>query len=224
LKHDPERNAAAYLGGLLSGARRRMFERHIVDCEDCWREVDLGRRGRSVAESGREIAPQALRERVRAAVETVRPRRRPLWLLGGGAVGLVALATTGMMLFLPEREPQEIAAALAAFRNRRAGVAVESQLPARLAGFRLTDSAQLQLGGVDAVAHTYVDSSGDEVLIYVSDEQWPVAVGAEHANAGETWLAEKDGLVLICLDEPAPSLIVGNDVHDVELAAYTLRP
>jgi hypothetical protein len=34
----------------------------MVDCEDCWREVDLGRKGRSVAESGRELAPQALRE------------------------------------------------------------------------------------------------------------------------------------------------------------------
>jgi len=225
LKHDPERNAAAYLGGLLKGARRRMFERHIVDCEDCWREVDLGRRGRSVAESGREMAPQALRERVRAAVETVWPRRRrPLWALGGAAVGLVALAVTGMMFLLPEREPREIEAALVAFRNRSAGVSVESRLPARLAELRLTDSARVQLGGVDAIAHTYVDPSGDEVVIYVSDEQWPVAVGAEHGNAGETWLAEEDGLVLICLDEPTPSLVVGDDLHDVELAAYTLRP
>ncbi len=224
MKHDPERNAAAYLGGLLSGVRRRMFERHIVDCEDCWREVDLGRRGRSVAESGREMAPQALRERVRAAVETVRPRRRPLWVFGGGAVGLAALAVVGMMFLLPEREPREIEAALVAFRNRSAGVSVESRLPARLAELRLTESAQVQLGGVEVVAHTYVDPSGDEVIIYVSDEQWPVAVGAEHDNAGETWLAEKDGLVLICLNEPTSSLVVGDDVHDVELAAYTLRP
>jgi len=128
------------------------------------------------------------------------------------------------MFLLPEREPREIEAALVAFRNRSAGVSVESRLPARLAELRLTDSARVQLGGVDAIAHTYVDPSGDEVVIYVSDEQWPVAVGAEHGNAGETWLAEEDGLVLICLDEPTPSLVVGDDLHDVELAAYTLRP
>jgi anti-sigma factor RsiW len=69
LKHDPERNAAAYLDGLLSGARRRMFERHILECEDCWREVDLGRKGRSVAESGPRagatVAPRARASRWR---------------------------------------------------------------------------------------------------------------------------------------------------------------
>ena len=224
MKHDPERNAAAYLGGLLGRARRRMFERHMVDCEDCWREVDLGRKGRSVAESARELAPQALRERVRAAVETVRPRRRsPRWILGGGVVGLVALAAAAMLL-LPERDPAEIEAVLASFRSGQAGVATEPQLPARLAHLKLVDSARVPVEGLDAVAHTYVDASGDEVVVYAANEQWPVAVGAEHDNAGETWLAEKDGLVMICLDEPAPSLVVGDDVHDVELAAYSLRP
>lgn len=96
------------------------------------------------------MAPQALRERVRAAVETVRPRRRR--------------------------------------------------------------------------PHPYVDRSGDEVVVYVSEEEWPVAAGAEHDNSGETWLAEKGELVMICLDEPEPSLVVGDDVHDVERTAYALRP
>ena len=82
MKHDSERHAAAYLSGLLKGARRRMFERHMMDCEDCWSEVDLGRKGRSVAESGRELTPQDLRERVRSAVEMIAPRRRRPWAFG----------------------------------------------------------------------------------------------------------------------------------------------
>jgi len=224
LKHDPERNAAAYLGGLVKGARRKMFERHMVDCEDCWREVDLGRKGRSVAEAGREMAPQALRERVRAAVETVRPRRRrPGWVFGAGLAAIAAVIVSVMVL-IPQREPREIEAVLASFRSGNVGTATDPQLPQRLAELELVGATRERLEGRDAIAHTYVDGSGDEVIVYVAEEEWPVAVGAEHDNSGETWLAEKDELVMICLNEPHPSLVVGDDVHDVELAAYALRP
>jgi hypothetical protein len=34
----------------LSQRARRWFERHILDCDDCWREVLLGRFGRRMAE------------------------------------------------------------------------------------------------------------------------------------------------------------------------------
>jgi hypothetical protein len=67
-RHDPERNAAEYVSGELSRRARRWFERHILECEDCWREVLLGRFGRRVAEDGREPVPAGLRDRVRAAV------------------------------------------------------------------------------------------------------------------------------------------------------------
>jgi len=224
LKHDPERHAAAYLGGLLKGARRQMFERHIVDCEDCWREVDLGRKGRSVAEAGRELAPQALRERVRAAVETVSPRRRrPLWVFGAGLVTIVAVAVIVMMA-VPEPDPGEIQAALASYRSGSVGVPAQSLLPERLSDLELVGADRAQLGGIDAIAHRYVDRSGDEVVVYVADEEWPIAVGAEHDNAGQTWLAERDDLVVICLNQPHSSLVVGDDSHDVELVAYSLRP
>jgi Putative zinc-finger len=66
--HDPELNAALYLGGELGRRARRWFERHLLECEDCWREVTLGRLGRRVAEELREIAPPMLREQVRSAV------------------------------------------------------------------------------------------------------------------------------------------------------------
>jgi len=201
-----------------------MFERHIVDCEDCWREVDLGRRGRSVAESARELAPQALRERVRMAVESVNPpRRRPLWIFGAGAV-LIAAALFGASLLMSEEEPREIEAVLAAFQERPNASPVEPRLPSRLRSLKLVDSGRTNLAGMETVAHTYVDPSGDEVVVFVGDRQWPVASGARHDNGGDTWIAEKDGLVLICIDDPAPSLVVGDDVHDVELVAYALRP
>jgi anti-sigma-K factor RskA len=68
-EHDPERNAAEYVTGELPRRARRWFEAHLLHCEDCWREVLLGRLGRRVAEEAREQAPANLRDRVRAAVQ-----------------------------------------------------------------------------------------------------------------------------------------------------------
>jgi hypothetical protein len=67
-RHDPERNAAAYVSGELSRRARRWLERHILVCDDCWREVLLGRFGRRAAEDAREAVPVGLRDRVRSAV------------------------------------------------------------------------------------------------------------------------------------------------------------
>ncbi|MGI8617255.1 MAG: zf-HC2 domain-containing protein [Actinomycetota bacterium] len=67
-RHDPERNAAEYVSGELSRRARQWFERHILECDDCWREVLLGRFGRRVAEDAREPVPPGLRDRVRASI------------------------------------------------------------------------------------------------------------------------------------------------------------
>jgi hypothetical protein len=67
--HDPERNAAEYVTGELGRRATRWFEAHLLHCEDCWREVLLGRLGRRVVEEAREPASAGLRDRVRAAVQ-----------------------------------------------------------------------------------------------------------------------------------------------------------
>jgi hypothetical protein len=209
----------------MSGDQRRMFERHMVECEDCWREVDQERKGRSVAESGRELAPQSLRERVRAAVETMTPSPpRPRWVLGAGAITLVAAAVATVVLTIP-RQPREIEAVLSSFESGRPiGTLSEPEVPARLANLTLDRAEEGELAGLEVVAHHYLDPSGDEVVVYVTDKQWPVALGAEHDNAGEMWTARGDELVMICLNDPVSSLVVGDNIHDVESAAYSLRP
>jgi len=68
-EHDPEVNASLYLGGELSRRVVRWFEHHLLECEDCWREVWLARRGRFLAEHARELAPATLRDSVRGAVQ-----------------------------------------------------------------------------------------------------------------------------------------------------------
>ncbi len=67
--HDPERNAAEYVSGELPRRARRWFESHLLHCEDCWREVLLGRLGRRLAGDFRDAPPASLRDRVRATVE-----------------------------------------------------------------------------------------------------------------------------------------------------------
>jgi anti-sigma factor RsiW len=67
-RHDAERNAVEYVSGELPHRTRRWFERHLLDCEDCWREVLLGRFGRRAAEDAREPVPVGLRDRVRASI------------------------------------------------------------------------------------------------------------------------------------------------------------
>lgn len=67
--HDPERNAAEYVTGELSRRATRWFEAHLLHCEDCWREVLLGRLGRRMAEEAREQASASLRDRVRTGVQ-----------------------------------------------------------------------------------------------------------------------------------------------------------
>lgn len=67
--HDPERNAAEYVSGELSRGAKRWFEAHLLNCEDCWREVVFGRLGQRIAEESREYASPGLRDRVRASVQ-----------------------------------------------------------------------------------------------------------------------------------------------------------
>ena len=222
MRHDPERNAAAYLGGLLSTRKRRRFESHIVECEDCWREVDFARKGRAAAESGRELAPQGLRERVRAAVESVTPRPKRRWAFGAVALAAAVVAGSFYLVSLPD-QPETIEAVLATFGDERTiGHPIRSTLPRKLGDLTLTRSEAGRLEGLTTTAHYYVDQAGHEVVVYQADSEWPVALGAEHDSESLTWEAEADDLTLFCASDPAPFLIVGDDTGEVHLAAATL--
>ena len=73
-----EMSAALFLDGRLPRRALRWFEHHLLECEDCWREVWMARRGRFLAEHARELAPATLRDSVRGAIEVAR---------GGGTSG-----------------------------------------------------------------------------------------------------------------------------------------
>jgi anti-sigma factor RsiW len=77
MPHDPEINASKYVSGELSRRMRRWFEAHLLECDDCWREVWVARLGRRVAEHAREAAPARLRENVRAMVHLSSAEMKP---------------------------------------------------------------------------------------------------------------------------------------------------
>lgn len=227
MAHDPEKNAAAYLSGNMSRRRRKSFEEHILDCEDCWSEVDLGRRGRSLAEAARGLAPQKLRERIRMSVEAM-PAPRGRWrrlALGASVVAVIAvgLVATLDQTMEQQQQPEEIAVLLADFES---GSALEARiaetLPEQLGDLRLRHSRAGRIHGMNVTAHSYQDPAGHEVVVYQADRSFPIAEGAEHTADGETWTAEVEGAVMLCADHPVPSLVVGDDRKEVALAAGEL--
>lgn len=227
-KHDPEKSAATYLSGGMRPRRRKAFEEHIMDCEDCWAEVDIGRRGRSLAEAARWLAPQSVRENVRAAVwATPAPKRTWKGRIPAISVGLIALSIVGAAVLVvttrEERQPRTIALLIDDFSEEvEMGDPAPSRLPRSLGDLKLRQSTSGEMYGMAITAHEYLDPAGHKVVVYQADETFPLAREAEHDSDGRTWTAEVDGTVLFCADHPIPSLVVGDDAKEVALAADEL--
>jgi hypothetical protein len=229
MSHEPEVAATVYLAGFLDAAERGRFEEHLLACEECWREVQLAHRGRMLAESLREVAPQRLRERVRTAVAAAsrsdRRRQRPLAAAAVATTVLAVVAAAVLANQRPTDQPQVIAAAVAGYR---AGGLQGAPLPAvrppvaRLGDLRWQGAERGQLAGLEVVAHDYRDSAGRRVTLLVADRSFPEAIGARHPPDAQTWTAEIDHVVLLCAERPSPSLLLGTDQALVLAAAARL--
>jgi hypothetical protein len=246
MAHDPAGLAAAYLGGQLALRQRERYQRHLLECEDCWREVQAARQGQALAESVREVAPQRLRERVRATVEATPAsggrRRRwsapPTRLAGRGrvlaaglaVVALLALAAGGLGGLLgrphpahPAAQPAAIVAAVASYQAGDRWAPTAASPPARRLGdLQLRRSGQGMLSGLPVTAYVYQDQAGHRVTLLRASRSFPTAAGARHQPTPAMWLAEVDQVVLLCADRPWPTLLVGQDRAEVLLAAQQL--
>ena len=226
MRHDPERNAARFLGGAMSAQDREGFSAHLLRCADCWGEVEHGRRGRSLVESTRTAAPVALRDRVRGLVEAESfgdrsaspsvpsPRRR--WLLPVG-VPVAAVAVLALILTVGggTSDPPSLRQAVADFSSE--------QLPgAELPEQRAPDLSRLRLqpigagggsyAGLDVDGYAYRDPAGRRVVLYLSDKPFPEAPGARRL-AGEDgpWIAQRGDVIVLCARVPHALLVVGQD-------------
>jgi hypothetical protein len=229
--HDPEVAAVVYLAGTLDRAERERFEEHLLACEECWHEVQMAHRGRALAESLREVAPQPLRERVRASVAAAsrsdrrRRRRRPLVAVAAAATVLAVVAGGFLARQGDAGQPAVIAAAVASYRTGQldGSAASPARPPIRQTGDLVWRGArQGRLAGLPVVAHDYRDAAGREVTLLRSDRSFPEAVGASHPPGTAIWVAEVDGVAVLCADRPSPSLLVGRARAELLEAASRL--
>ncbi|HWE46977.1 MAG TPA: anti-sigma factor [Caulobacteraceae bacterium] len=89
----------AYADGELDTARAAAFETHLESCASCREALDAWMAERNAVRSALDLgsAPQALRERIRAATVDATPRRRsaPAWAMQAAALAGVAILSSG---------------------------------------------------------------------------------------------------------------------------------
>ena len=235
MTHDAEGDAARFLGGDMPPPEREAFGGHLLRCAECWAEVEQGRRGRSLAESTRIAAPAALRDHVRALVEAeprqpvplrrIPPPRRLLLPLGVPVAAAVAVALI-LTLGGGTTEPPSLRQAVADFTAQR--------LPgAQLPDLSAPDLSQLDLqpvgagggtyAGLDVDGYAYRDPAGRRVVVYLSDEPFPEAPGAQLlAGPDGAWVVERGDVIILCARVPHALLVVGQDDRLVRSAASAL--
>jgi anti-sigma factor RsiW len=224
-KHDPERDAAAFLGGALSRRAAERFEAHLVECDACWREVASARGGRALAESLREVAPQSLREDVRASVSAARGARarfgaRKVVVALAAAAAVAAASFGGVLLFARDAQPPEIVAALHEFRAR---VLPEDQSSARAPDLSALDVTFVGAGSgrfdsmrVDAFA--YRDRAGRRIVVYLGARAFRTPRGAW--NDGGAWRARYEDIDMVC---DGTFMVLGDRGAAVEKVAAALQ-
>ena len=217
---DPEVDAPAYVSGAMDPVRRQSFEAHLLDCEGCWDEVRLDRRGRRLAEMAREVAPAGLREAVRATVagSPARPQEPPsikyprmiavaaAWLLVAVLGAYFGQARSG--------EPRPIQAALDAYRTGEvSGIGIDHAPDLSHLGLRLVGSQEMSLAGMPVEAFDYRSISGERLSLFMGTTAFP---RPDEASSGPSelpsaWEAQHDGVGMLSDAQPASYLVITSD-------------
>ncbi|MGQ0678796.1 MAG: hypothetical protein ACT4OM_03915 [Actinomycetota bacterium] len=237
MRHDPEQDAAGYLGGCLSGRKLARFEEHLLTCQQCWDEVASGREGRALAESARELAPQSVRENIRASVlDGVAPLRTPLrWKAGAGlALVVTLLAAVVGVRGLPEgpappavQQPGPVAQAIIDFQNGRVPAgkpASHAALDLSQIGFRVAGAGGGEIGDMEVDGYAYLDNYGRRLQIYMAEEPFPEAAGATNRSGSQSpWSASAQGIEILCAEKPMSLLALSDSPGVLQLVSDHLE-
>jgi hypothetical protein len=198
-----ERRLVSSLAGDLDTAEAADFDAHLLACEACWAAVVGDRRGAGVAQSLREEAPAALRERLAGSFGAAPPgpRRRHRARVAvalAAALGVVA-AVAGVVVGGGARaaDPAPVAAVV-----------------------RLAGSPTAWAGGAAAMHVWRATSPAGGVVVAESAAPFPMPAGARTLQVGgsQAWVARRGRVHLLCVMAPKHALLAG-PVPDAELAA-----
>ena len=200
-RHDPER-LVAFLAGDLSRAEVEAVDTHLLECRECWQAVYEDSIGRIAAESVREVAPAAVRDRVRVAVSLApvgrsqrRWRRRAVASVAAGALA-AALLGSWTVLRVDDRKPDALALIV---QQVRAATAHHTVL------------TSVTIGGRRMRVEEY-DLDGGRVVVAYDTQPFPMPSDAHAANeqVNAPWSASVDGTTVLCFNTPRPALLVGD--------------
>ncbi|MDP9427984.1 MAG: hypothetical protein M3Q47_03505 [Actinomycetota bacterium] len=149
------------------------------------------------------------------------------WLV---PVGVPVAAAAVVALVLVARggsiEPRSLRQAVADFSAQQLpGSEVPDQQPPDLSLLQLrpVGAGGGTYAGLEVDGYAYRDPAGRRVVLYLSDEPFPEAPGAQRL-AGEDgpWVVERGDVVVLCARVPHALLVVGQDDQLVRSAANAL--
>jgi hypothetical protein len=244
MTHDSEQLAAVWLGGGMRRRARLRYEIHLLDCEACWHEVTQARRGRSLAEGVRDVAPPALREGIRTAIATIaagnRAQQVPLFTHRRtvAAITTVAVVTVALLGALRPWDSSQgpsdhgvsgepvLADVVASYRNAQLpGTAIPGHSAPDLSrvGLQLVGAAAGRFDGAAISGFAYRDVVGDRVTLYIGSTSFEEATDAhELAGPEGAWTAVVGGVNILCSRGKHAMLILGTDPTTVHRVATFL--
>jgi len=157
---------------------------------------------------------------------------RLTWITAGGGLALAGLASLVVIAAQPgrsgsPRQPAAISAAVADFRALRLpGTGVPRAAAPDLSQVKLRPmgAAAGVVAGRVVPTYAYRDSAGRDLLIYLSQEPFPTAAGAERLGGPDgPWIAGARGVTVLCARSPHAVLVLGLDRRLVLEVARTLN-
>ncbi|MEO6205535.1 MAG: hypothetical protein ABIO67_09160, partial [Mycobacteriales bacterium] len=152
----------------------------------------------------------------------------PAW----AALATAAALVLGVVLInlpgsTPRQQPVAIEQVVAGFRSQQLpGTEMPTgQAPdLRALDLRQVGAAAGTVAGTTMTAFAYQDSVGRELVVYLSGEPFPTALGAQQLSGPDgPWVAVSQGVTILCARSPHALLVLSTDRELVMATAEALR-